>query len=255
MQGLATIQLRELSVGYGSRCVLNHINATIAGGLTCLLGDNGVGKSTLLRTISRFQPKLSGEISINDKHLENFSQCQLAQTIGVVLTEKPDSGNLTAREIVGMGRSPYTGFWGSLDRADEAIVDEALSLTGVAALAARKFHTLSDGERQKIMIAKALAQQTPIIILDEPTSFLDFASRVSIMQMLSLLARERQKTILLSTHDIQLAINLADNLWLIEPDSIQMGSPKQLAAQGILSRFVDTDGIEFDPKSFNIIIS
>ena len=142
--------------------------------MTCLLGRNGIGKSTLLRTLSAFQPALEGEIVISSTQppspITSLTDKQLSRLIGIVLTEKPDVQNMTIEELVGMGRSPYTGFWGTLDDEDKKIVGEAIRLVGIENLQGRMVHTLSDGERQKVMIAKALAQQTPIIYLDEPTA-------------------------------------------------------------------------------------
>ena len=184
----ATVILRNLSIGYHNgrdvRTVIADISARLfAGEVTCLLGVNGVGKSTLLRTLSGFQPPIAGSVEISGKDIKDYGSHELAQTIGVVLTDKPDVSNMTVEEIVGMGRSPYTGFWGRLSDDDHRIVDEAMDMVGVSVLAPRMIQTLSDGERQKVMIAKALAQQTPVIFLDEPTAFLDFPSKVEVMQL------------------------------------------------------------------------
>ena len=171
-------ELKHLTTGYGNRIVTPAINATLVPGeLTSLLGPNGVGKSTLLRTLSTFLSPIQGEIILQGKVLKNLSASQLSRLIGVVLTERPDVQNMTVRDMVGMGRSPYTGFWGRLTSADEQYVSEAMKLAGIMALERRMFNTLSDGERQKVMIAKVLAQQTPVILLDEPTAFLDFPER------------------------------------------------------------------------------
>ena len=155
------------------------INAAIRSGeLTCLLGANGVGKSTLLRTLAAFQPKLDGEVLIEGQEITTFNDKELSRMIGVVLTEKPDIRNMSVRELVALGRSPYTGFWGTLHDDDWQVVDEAIHAVRIEPLRERMIHTLSDGERQKVMIAKALAQQTPIIYLDEPTAFLDYPSNL-----------------------------------------------------------------------------
>lgn len=170
--------------------VAGHINAGInSGELTCLLGANGIGKSTLLRTLSAFQPKLSGEIFIQGQEIEQYKDKELSMAISVVLTEKCEVRNMTVTELVGLGRTPYTGFWGTLDEDDKQIVERSISLVKIEKLADRMVHTLSDGERQKVMIAKALAQETPIIFLDEPTAFLDFPSKVEMMQLLHRLSR------------------------------------------------------------------
>lgn len=252
-----TIRLSNLSIGYrgknGTRVVATGISAAIRSGeLTCLLGANGVGKSTLLRTLSAFQPKLDGEVLIKGKEITTFNDKELSRLIGVVLTEKPDIKNMSVRELVALGRSPYTGFWGTLHEDDWQVVDEAIRSVRIEPLRERMIHTLSDGERQKVMIAKALAQQTPVIFLDEPTAFLDFPSKVEMMQLLRRLAREQQKTIFLSTHDFELALQVADTLWLMEPQGFSVGSPRELADTGALARYVERPGISFDPTTLSV---
>jgi iron complex transport system ATP-binding protein len=256
-----TVILKNLSIGYrgknaGTKVVAAGINASIRQGeLTCLLGANGVGKSTLLRTLSAFQPALGGDIMLSSLSLTSYSDKELSRLIGVVLTEKPDIRNMSVRELVALGRSPYTGFWGMLDDDDWQVVDEAIEAVRINDLRDRMIHTLSDGERQKVMIAKALAQQTPVIYLDEPTAFLDFPSKVEMMQLLRQLARTQQKTIFLSTHDFELALQVADTLWLMAPDGLSCGTPQEMAQSGALARYVERPGITFDPVTLktNII--
>ncbi|WP_101690653.1 ABC transporter ATP-binding protein [Dysgonomonas massiliensis] len=247
-----TIEIEELSIGYLSKknrkTVAENINSTIfSGELTCLLGANGIGKSTLMRTITAFQPKLFGNIYIKGKEIEDYTEKELATLVSVVLTEKFDIKNMTARELIGLGRSPYTGFWGSLSENDKKIVDKAISLVKIENLSSRMIHTLSDGERQKVMIAKALAQETPIILLDEPTAFLDFPSKVEMMQLLHQLSRKTNKTIFLSTHDLELALQIADKIWLMDKENgIKIGTPEDLSLDGNLSHFFARKGIIFD---------
>jgi len=325
----ASVILEDLSIGYKTRqgihAVANGLSATINSGcLTCLLGDNGVGKSTLLRTLSGFQPKLAGNIycwrkdeggRTKDKgrrtkdegemrNLETFSDHELARTIGIVLTEKPDVQQMTVKELVEMGRAPYTGFWGRLGSDDRQACDEAISLIGIGHLRNRLVPTLSDGERQKVMIAKALAQQTPIIYLDEPTAFLDYPSKVDMLLLLSRISRTAQKTVFLSTHDLELALQVADTVWLMQreanerdasgkvpgtaaeapdttaeapgtaaeaPDTtaeapgtaaeapgtaavaLHIGTPRELAQSGVLSRFIErTKEIAFDKETLSV---
>ena len=254
---METVVLQDLTIGYTSKgnekVVAKGLNATLnAGELTCLLGRNGIGKSTLLRTLAAFQPPLRGSILLATSPLTALTDKELSRTIGLVLTERPDVQNMTVRFLVGMGRSPYTGFWGTLSATDEAIVDEAIRMVGIESLENRQVQTLSDGERQKVMIAKALAQQTPIIYLDEPTAFLDFPSKVEMMQLLRRLARDGQKTIFLSTHDVELSLQLADRIWLMEPDLLHVGIPHELADSGVLSKFIEQGGITFDTQSLTI---
>lgn len=250
-----TIEIKDLSIGYTSKkstkVVADGINTTIfSGELTCLLGANGIGKSTLLRTLTVFLPKLSGDIFIQGKNIEQYPEKELATLVSVVLTEKFDIKNMTARELIGLGRSPYTGFWGTLDKEDNRIIDHAISLVKIENLSRRMVHTLSDGERQKVMIAKALAQETPIILLDEPTAFLDFPSKVEIMQLLHQLSRKTDKTIFLSTHDLELALQIADKIWLMDKENgIRTGTPEDLSLNGSLSNFFARKGIIFDQET------
>lgn len=253
------VELHDLTIGYrtkqGVRTVASGMTAMVQQGeLTCLIGPNGVGKSTLLRTLSAFQQPLSGSITVNGRELSTFSDRRLSRTVGVVLTEKPDVRNMTVRELVGMGRAPYTGFWGALSREDETIVDDSIHMVGIDTLRERLVDTLSDGERQKVMVAKSLAQQTPVIFLDEPTAFLDFPSKVELMQLLRRLAHERQKTVFMSTHDLELALQVADTVWLMERGRFSVGTPRQLAADGTLSRFVERDDIHFDRQTLSVRI-
>ena len=222
----ATITFKNLTIGYRSKHQLRAIASSIcaslqADELTCLIGANGVGKSTLLRTLAGFQPALEGEILLSGKSLSAFSAQELARIIGVVLTSKPDVTQLTVKEVVGIGRSPYTNFWGTLSSSDHQIVDDAIRQVGIPHLASRNIHELSDGERQKVMIAKALAQHTPVIVLDEPTAFLDYPSKVAVMKTLARLAHDEGKTILMSTHDLELAAQLGDELMEIENKHIR----------------------------------
>ena len=255
-----TIILKNLSIGKkkknGTRKVAEGINAGILSGeLTCLLGANGVGKSTLLRTLSAFQPALSGDVQLGGKEIGADTDKELSRLIGVVLTEKPDIRNMSVRELVALGRSPYTGFWGTLHDADWQVVDEAINAVRISNLRERMVHTLSDGERQKVMIAKALAQQTPVIFLDEPTAFLDFPSKVEMMQLLRQLAKTAQKTIFLSTHDFELALQVADKLWLMEKEMLYVGTPRELAQSGALARYVERPGISFDAQTLTVRVN
>lgn len=252
MKGRESIHIENLCIGYPGKGDVKVVASDICAGinsgeLTCLLGANGVGKSTLLRTLSAFQPRLSGEIRIEGKDISSYTDKQLSKVISVVLTEKCDIRNMSAVELIGLGRSPYTGFWGTLSREDKAVVDHAIELVGISHLAHRTVHTLSDGERQKVMIAKALAQETPVIYLDEPTAFLDFPSKVEMMQLLHLLSRQTDKTIFLSTHDLELALQIADKIWLMDKvNGVTIGTPEDLSLDGTLSGFFARKGIVFD---------
>ena len=255
---METVRLENLSIGYTAKknrkVVATDINATLCSSqMTCLIGPNGVGKSTLLRTLSAFQPPLEGKVFIHGQDLSTLREKQLARLIGVVLTARPEVQNMTVEELVGLGRSPYTGFWGTLSAEDDAIVAEAIRLVGIGSLSGRLIQTLSDGERQKVMIAKALAQQTPVIFLDEPTAFLDYPSKVEMMQTLHQLSRTADKTIFLSTHDLELALQIADTVWLMTTGGpIHIGTPRQLADEGVLSAFIEQKGIVFDKERLSV---
>ena len=183
-----------------------------------LLGANGSGKSTLLRTLAGSQSAVEGFVLVDGKDISAIGMAELARYIAVVTTDRVEADALTVREVVEMGRYPYTGFFGRLDGSDRRVVDEAMAFTGVAPMAARFVASLSDGERQKVMIARALAQDTPLMLLDEPTSFLDVASRIEVLSLLARLARERRKAVVLSTHDVSSALGHASALWLMMPD-------------------------------------
>lgn len=226
------ISLSQLSVGYSlSHPVISDINLELRSGqLACLIGENGIGKSTLLKTLTGFLPKLKGSLLLGNRDIESFSQRELARQVSIVLTQKPDVQNLTIEEIIGLGRSPYTGFFGRLRAEDRKVVDDAIATMGIEKLRGRMIQTLSDGERQKVMIAKALAQETPIILLDEPTAFLDFPSKAETFQSLQRMAHERDKLILLSTHDLELAVRFADSLLEVKKGALQAVSATEVKA-------------------------
>ena len=224
-----------------------HLNK---GEIHALMGENGAGKSTLLRTLCGFQPPLSGEIRLMGKPLSSYSQSNFSLTVGVVLTEKTNAGGITVYELVSLGRHPYTGFFGQLKKTDREIIEQSLTAAGIAHKAQNYVSELSDGERQKAMIAKALAQQCPIILLDEPTAFLDVTSRIETMVLLHKLAVEQHKAILLSTHDLDLAIQMGDCLWLQEKGRpMACGTPEDLILSGAFESFFGKEGIVFDPST------
>jgi len=217
--------IEHVDVGYrsanGSKILVADICASLMpASLVALVGRNGTGKSTLLRTLAGFLPPLAGTISMGQGIVFTTSKKvqphTLAKLVSVVLTNRPALSNLRVEEVVALGRSPYTNFWGTLTSADQNIVSEAMRLVGICNLKDRQMQALSDGEQQKVFLAKALAQQTPVILLDEPTAFLDYQSKKEVMHLLSQLAHNEGKSILLSTHDIPQAIAVADNIWYIE---------------------------------------
>lgn len=252
MTGAFTIETINLTTGYrshgGERVITHALDAQLsAGTMTCLMGQNGAGKSTLLRTLAGFQRPLSGEVHIMGKNLTSYKPRQLARTMSVVLTEKPLLDDMDVETLVGLGRTPYTDMWGRLSVSDHEAVERAISLTGIESLRRRFVQSLSDGERQKVMIAKAFAQETPIIFLDEPTAFLDYPSKVEIMHLLYSLAHRLDKTIFLSTHDLDIALQLADKIWLIDRNlGITAGTHRELTDSGALEKYFVRPGIRFD---------
>lgn len=246
------IEARNLQIGYTDhkkpKIVQSNVNlALYSGEVTCLLGLNGAGKSTLIRTLCGFQPPLGGEVLLRGKPLKSYSQSGFAREVGVVLTERTNAGGITVYDLVSLGRHPYTGFFGSLKEQDHRIIEDSLSAAGVIHKSGNYVSELSDGERQKVMIAKVLAQECPIIILDEPTAFLDVTARIETMVLLRKLAKEQGKAIVLSTHDIDSAIAMADTLWLLSKGKeVKSGAPEDLIMDGTIGEFFSKENIVFD---------
>ncbi len=254
----AVLTCNKLSIGYrhGEKTVhvVDNINASLCcGELVALIGQNGAGKSTLLRTLSAFQKPLCGTVCYSGQDIAALSANEIAKEVSVVLTAN-EPAPLTVREIVSLGRTPYTNFFGRMTTEDKDAVERAMDIMGIRSLENRKATTLSDGERQKCMIAKALAQETSLMLLDEPTAFLDFVSKVKLMRMLKQLAQENKKAILLSTHDIELAIKLADRIWLLSDNTFSEGSIDELADSGALQKFICDDGIRYNKTEKRIDI-
>ena len=252
MEKKIVIQGKGLSIGYRTgkkeKIVHQHLNFQLhAGELTCLLGANGAGKSTLLRTLSASQPSLAGELHILNKPVSEYTEKERSRTIGVVLTDKTFTGGLSVYELVALGRQPHTGFFGRLTKEDRRIVEEAMENVGIAHKAKNYTAELSDGERQKVMIAKALVQECPLILLDEPTAFLDVVSRIEIMHLLHRLAIEQDKAILLSTHDIEQALVLSDKLWLLtKGEGLQYGVTEDIILSHRMDSLFPHKDIHFD---------
>ena len=220
------------------------------GELVGLLGPNGAGKSTLLRTLAGLQPPLAGRLAVGGTELNSLSASDRAHQLSIVLTDRLEASNLTVLELVRLGRHPHTGWLGSLTAHDEAQVQAALAATNTADFAPRQVGELSDGERQKVLLARALAQDTPLILLDEPTAHLDLPNRVSLMRLLHRLARQTGKAILLSTHELDLALQAADRIWLLPADgSLHIGTPEDLVLSGTFAAAFAREGLAFDPTT------
>ena len=257
------LKTHNLTIGYKtSQKTIRNVAANIStslqtGELVCLLGPNGAGKSTLLRTLAGMQPPIAGEVKLLEDDIYKLPPQELAKRLSLVLTEKIDVGMLSAYALVSMGRYPYTDWWGKLSSEDENIINWAIKSVGAVNLAQRNVSELSDGERQKIMIARALAQSPMVMLLDEPTAFLDLPRRVEIMQLLRQLARDTNQAILLSTHDLDLALRLADKIWLLGNNGIlHVGAPEDLILSGAFADTFRSEGVDFNIFSgeFNLNI-
>ena len=247
------IRLNDLTIGYGHRILLQHASATIpAGELVALVGRNGTGKSTLLRAIAGFGERLGGEIRLDGHSLETLSPQQLATTVSFVTTERVRIPNLRCEDVVALGRAPYTNWIGRVQEQDKAIVERSLELVGMAAFAGKTMDRMSDGECQRILIARALAQDTPVILLDEPTAFLDLPNRYELASLLRRLAHEEGKCIFFSTHDLDVALGLCDATALIDTPTLHCMSAADMAASGHIERLFAGAGISFDPATLTI---
>ena len=248
----AILSAHSLSVGYrngkSTTTLLDNLDLSLRQGrLTALLGRNGAGKSTLLRVLSRSDKPLNGTVMLRGVDINTLSAAEWARLMAIVTTERINAGALTVTELVALGRQPHTGLLGRLDSDDRGIVADAIDKVGLTDKADRHIATLSDGERQKAMIARALAQQTPLILLDEPTAFLDVASRIDTLQLLRHITSDMGKTVLLSTHDVSQTLLMADDLWVIGSDNImRCGTTRALIDDGTLDRVFAGGNIRFN---------
>lgn len=249
------LEISKLEIGYPKYKketikVAGPIDISIGEGeLICLLGPNGVGKTTLLRTMAGIQPSISGFISILNHNISEINKKELAKFLSVVLTDRIISGNLTVYELISLGRTPHTGWFGNLGKVDKAKIQWAIDNTGICHLVHKSIHELSDGERQKVMVTRALAQDTPVILLDEPTAHLDLPNRIDIVRLLRKLARETKKAIIMSTHELDLALQVADKIWLMTMENhMYTGSPEDLVLNDIFGKTFIKEGIKFDIK-------
>ena len=206
----------DLHIGYKDKAILPPINVSLKeGNLIALIGPNGAGKSTLFKTLTAHIKPLKGKIELFGKELTDYSSKEKARLIGLVLTERPDDMFLKVYDVVASGRCPYTDFFGKIEKEDENVIQESLDIVGINKLKDRYFNTLSDGEKQKVMIAKTLAQNTPIIFMDEPTAFIDYPSKIELFSLMKMLTKERNKTIIFSSHDLELLLRYTDDIWLV----------------------------------------
>lgn len=247
------LSAHDLQIGFqssrGNRKVLaSGLNLELGSGeFVCLAGPNGVGKSTLLRTLTRLQPALGGEVHLKGRPLRDYNNKELAGLVSVVLTEHVQVNVMRVRELVGLGRFPHTGLFDSRSQEDDLAIEKALALTGVSLLADRFVQELSDGERQRVMIARALAQEPLLLVLDEPTAFLDLPGRISIMHLLRDLAHEHQQAVLTSTHDLDLVMRTADRIWLMNREGqLAQGSPEDLVLNGQFGHIFSQANLQYN---------
>lgn len=249
------IELKELTVGYGQRTLLNKVSAHLTGGrLVALLGRNGTGKSTLLRAMMGLEKPQSGEILLQGKNIASLKPEKLARDISFVTTDKVRIANLRCEDVVSMGRAPYTNWIGQLQAEDKERVTEAMSLVGMADYAEKTMDKMSDGECQRIMIARALAQDTPVILLDEPTAFLDLPNRYELCLLLKKLAQKEGKCIIFSTHDLDIALSLCDFIMLIDNPQLYSLPTPEMVTSGHIERLFRNESITFDAKEMRVRI-
>ena len=257
----AIIQTHDLTIGYANRKATYPVQIRLSlevfqGEMVCLIGPNGCGKSTLLRTLAGLQPPLRGEVRIDNLPLGKQSLSNKAKLLSLVLTDRVEVSNLTVFNLVAMGRNPYTDWLGKLTDHDKELVHTALTQVHLEGYAGRFINELSDGERQRAMIAKALVQDTPVILLDEPTAHLDINNRVEVMMLLHELARRTNKAIVLSTHELDLALQTADKLWLMTPKhGIAVGTPEDLILTNRFQKVFANDAYRFDPSTGNFMVN
>lgn len=240
----------NLRIGYPKLVVAENISLAVEEAkLISILGLNGAGKSTLIKTLARIQEPLNGTIFLRNKNINQYKQSSLAQEMAIVLTEKLPDNLLSVYELIAMGRYTYTNWLDQLTKNDKEKIDFAIEATKTSSLLSKKFSELSDGQRQKVLIAKTIAQDTPLILLDEPTAHLDVHHRMETFLLLKELAHKFQKTIIMATHEVGLSTQLADELWLVHNQKLQIGSPKALINNNSLGTIFDSDLIRFNAKT------
>ena len=236
---MEVLKTKDLHIGYKDKAILPPINVSLdEGNLIALIGPNGAGKSTLFKTLTAHIKPISGSIELMGKELSDYSSKEKAMLIGLVLTERPDDMFLKVYDVVASGRYPYTNFFGKIEKEDENIIQESLEIVGINNLKNRYFNALSDGEKQKVMIAKTLAQNTPIIFMDEPTAFIDYPSKIELFSLMKMLSKERNKTIIFSSHDLELLLRYTDDIWMISKGKELVSAKKDdLLESGILKEY------------------
>lgn len=248
------LSINSLRIGYSEgrteNILLPPLTASARRGeMIALIGKNGIGKSTLLRTIAGLQASLGGDILYSGKSIKEYSRTDLARTIGYISTEIVKVSNMRVYDLVALGRYPYTNWFGKVDQINHDIIIDAIEKTGMSSLSWRFISELSDGERQKVMIARILAQDTGIMVMDEPTAFLDIGSKFEILHLMHLLSQKSGKTIIFSTHDLNVAMSQADKIWLIVDNHLLEGAPEDLMLQGAFEHLFDSSAFQYNSEN------
>lgn len=240
--------IKNLTLSYSADKILlrNFSKELSAGSFIALVGRNGVGKSTLLRALAGVSRCAGGDVLYGEKSLYQMRNSELSRTIALVTTEIVQSPNLKVEDVIEMGRAPYTNWSGSLDKEDKDVVNQAIETAGISYLSGKEIDRLSDGERQRVMIARAIAQQTPVILLDEPSAFLDLPNRYQIVMLLAEIAQSEGKIIIFSTHDLQVALRFASEIWIMTPKGITAGSPEMLRATSSFNLIFEDTALKFN---------
>jgi iron complex transport system ATP-binding protein len=260
MEHAILLETSKISIGYSHKKESTVVAADVSialktGKLIALIGSNGIGKSTLLKTITGIQKPLSGEVLLLHKNVSSYNSLALAKNLSIVLTEKLPPSNLTVYELIALGRQPYTNWIGKLSAEDSDKINQAMQLTQISHLADKKHYEISDGQLQKVLIARALAQDTPLIILDEPTTHLDLLHKVALLKLLKKLTHETGKCILFSTHDIDMAIQMSDEMIIMTPGNVVQDEPCNLIKKGNFNTLFKDEHIVFDPEKGKFVIT
>lgn len=244
----AGLKIVDVDLSYGKKSILKNLNFEILPGeLACLMGANGCGKSTLLKTISGLRAPQRGQVLVNDKDIHGYAPSERACIVSIVLTERPTLPYMTVREVVALGRLPFATFWGGMGPEDRSKVEWALEVSGLMPMAQEFYDDLSDGQKQKVLVARALSQDAPVMLLDEPTTFLDLPRRMDLVLFLKDLAQKTKKAILFSTHDWELVLSMVEKTYLVDDvGRLHCGMPEDLILTGVMDRAFTTINLELD---------
>lgn len=252
------LQTNNLDIGYvskqGNTSILKNLSLKIdSPKFIAIIGNNGSGKSTLLRTLATIQPKLKGNLFLNKKNTDNLNPTQIAKNISIVFTEKIPESNLTVFDVIGLGRQLYTNWIGTLTAKDLEIVTNIIEHLNLGYIQHKKVHELSDGQYQKVMIARAIAQDTPIILLDEPTSHLDINNKIEVYQLLKNLVKNENKTVIVTSHEVSLLLPIIDDVWLIHKSQLTVNSKKECVENNLINKLISSESVSFNKDTFQYV--